>query len=136
MIFVLLARADHPEGYGFPNGLGTATAHGYSLLVVACDEAVEMEEVKLRCTAGPIFFRITPTVIGLGQRQNLMTDEWYGGKFDFVGCVVGSCAFNRNGVGFGESSYGDNRYFGIVDAATIIDSLKEPEHPRYPDRWK
>lgn len=132
MIFLLFARADHPEGYGFS---GTTRAHGYAVLVVSCETVADTEAVKRRCAEAPVFLSREATVSGFAG-HHLIVDEWYGGRFDYIGAIAGTYALNRNGSMFGESSYGDNRYFGIVDANTVLNALRMPELPRHPDQWK
>lgn len=102
--FLLFARADHPEGWGFDR-----RAHGYSIIAVECVSAEEEARVKdrlIRPFSGPD-----------GDRQY----AWYGGQFDYIGAVFGAEGIrNSSDRPLHKHSYGDNRFFGLFMAEEVL----------------
>jgi hypothetical protein len=105
-LYGVFARADHPSGYGYPDG----RAHGYVTLFVGCDDAEQLLEVAARLTRP---FLGPPNVATYSEGR---LGEWYGGTFQFIATVEQPrlCGLGRF------QSLGDNCYAGIFSAAEVL----------------
>lgn len=126
-MIALFARADHPEGWGFPKG----RAHGYVVIAVHVPTEDELLRVERRLREQP-FHGIEGN---LYQEGNLR--EWYGGRFDLLATIpnadpyvpVEDIEIRGAGGAVVESrfrSFGDNRFFGVYDASEIESSSEAP----------
>lgn len=106
----IFSRADHPNGYGYPNG----TAHGYVILLVYCSSPEELSAVQSRLQA-PFF---------PGHRN----DNWYSGIFDLTAHIKSKerpdIFDNWGNKDRGHISIGDNRAVFILEAAEVLDKPK------------
>lgn len=105
--YALFARPSHPRGWGFQDG----KAHGYVVLLIRCQDYVEVKAVRDKLTRWP----------GLPEPYG-HPYAWFGGVMDFLGTVeaVGYDVFNSGGRS--ESlCIGDNRYLGILTAKEVLD---------------
>ena len=108
--FLLFARADHPRGYGH---VSLGTAHGYVVVAVVVKDEAEFAHVQERMARRPFTLPDGNRVDGY---------QWYGGHFDYLGCVDSSdgAMFDNNGRPLGHCSYGDNRFFGLYTADEVL----------------
>lgn len=119
-MIAVLARVDHPPGYGgFPGkdihdqAVNTA-AHGYSVILVKCRDWVDVRAVRDSVRSKKV----------TGVFGSEWWDTWYGGRFDLVAVVpmtYGEILDADAGAfeGFGRS-YGDNRWLGITSAEELL----------------
>lgn len=136
----VFARANHPEGYGFCQGLDMsrggqhlrAKAHGYVVVIVKCADWDELNAVKAKL--GEFHYEDDPDRPGF--RRPMMPpgvdpwkrgDAWYAGPYEMVWAAAvefaAYAAMNMNGmpIKLGERpSYGDNRALAYLDASEVL----------------
>jgi len=117
MILAVFARPHHPPGYGYPDGTGSFSAHGYVVLVVRARSHEELQRLQ-------DLLRWDARVYRWADRP----DRWYAGPYELVWAVsVDEEAVGRAWSGQGITllgnswiSLGDNRAVAYVDAAALL----------------
>lgn len=92
MLVAIFARADHPEGWGFPQVDGFdaergayyltkahAPAHGYSVIAVRCGDQDELDAVCAQLRTQPFLGIAEARSYGEGA-----LGAWFGGRFDHI----------------------------------------------------
>lgn len=137
MILGVFARANHPEGYGFCQGLDMsqgaqhrgATAHGYVVVVVECAGWDELDAVKARLLRQDYGDPDPSTGRKLlpGFDPWKRGDKWYAGPYELVFAAdVDAVAEARPMYGVpltlgDRPQYGDNRAMAYLAASEVLD---------------
>lgn len=93
--------------------MANGTAHGYVVLMVRCANPVELANVTERLT------RPFHGIDGKGYSDGKLT-EWYGGRFDYLGCVYGEPSVAAYDARQRFVSKGDNRFVGVFEASEVL----------------
>ena len=108
-MYLLFARANHPNGYGYSDG----RAHGYVVLAVKLDDPGQEEAVV----------RKMYEFYGINERSSYGSGylwEWYGGSFELIArCEEIAPSATWAGRFW---SIGDNRFFGVYTAKEVLES--------------
>lgn len=113
----VFARADHPKGYGLPDG----RAHGYSMLfVTGSRKQIRDCQERLQDFRKPF---IGP--LGKHYYSDGGLGEWYGGRFELLAVLPGDRVEHVHGgdvhvTGQKFLSRGDNRFSGIFTAEEVL----------------
>lgn len=136
----VFARANHPVGYGFCQGVDMsegarhlgATAHGYIVVIVKCVDWDELRVVKDKLAEQ----RYEDDPDRPGRRRPMMPpgldpwtrgDAWYAGPYEMVWAAAVTleayASMNLHGmpIALGERpSYGDNRALAYLEASEVL----------------
>lgn len=111
----VFARANHPEGWGYPppeSGGPGGTAHGYVVVLVQCSSDRVLEAVKTKLAMG--FAGVPADSYSQGD-----LGKWFGGQFDYL---YSTPSDELDLVGHPFSCRGDNRFVGIYGADEVLAS--------------
>lgn len=124
-MIAVFARADHPKGWGMPEG----RAHGYVTLFVRCEDDTELEDVRERLRRYPGWSGVGDDTDGYWHGRLDPGYSWFGGQFDFVGSLPCETvelphALERGPGGDADRflCVGDNRFIGFYEAAEVLAS--------------
>jgi hypothetical protein len=118
VIVGIFARADHPEGWGFPirkpdGTIASGTAHGYVVIFVRCPDEDTLGHVVNRLVQRPFYGDERSDQYNAGNLHG-----WFGGRFDYIATCPDVA------VPMGPfACRGDNRMVAVYDAEDVLDAL-------------
>lgn len=133
----VFARADHPEGYGFCQGLDMsnygrhlgAKAHGYVVVVVNCEDWAELGLVR-DVLSEHRYNRSGERPVELpGFDPWDRGDRWYAGPYELVWSADVADVFEARPMNWFQTmplslgdrpSYGDNRAMAYLSAEEVL----------------